>query len=53
MHTNQDNLYLSTQDMPVLSQKLKQAEELSQQLATVLKDISLYSLKFEIKKEEK
>lgn len=52
MHTNQDNLYLSTQDMPILKSKLKEAEELSQQLATILKDISLYNLKFEIKKEE-
>lgn len=52
MHINQDNLYLSTQDMPTLKQKLKEAEELSKQLAAVLKDVSLYSLKFEIKKEE-
>lgn len=52
MNANQDNLYLSTSDMPVLKEKLKKAQELSQELASTLKDIEMYNLKFEIKKEE-
>ncbi|MCI8965559.1 MAG: hypothetical protein HFJ43_04330 [Clostridia bacterium] len=53
MRVNQDILYLSTKDMPKLKEKLKRAQELSEQLASTLEDIEMYELKFEIKKEEK
>lgn len=52
MYSNKDKLYLQTNDMPILREKLKKAKELTKELDIVLNDIDTYNLEFEIKKEE-
>lgn len=52
MYSNKDKLYLQTNDMPILREKLKKAKELTKELEIVLNDIDTYNLEFEIKKEE-
>lgn len=52
MYSNKDKLYLQTNDMPILKEKLERAKELVGKLEIVLNDIDSYSLEFEIKKEE-
>lgn len=52
MYSNKDKLYLQTNDMPILKEKLEKAKQLSKELEVVLRDIDNYNLEFEIKKEE-
>lgn len=52
MFSNNDKLYLETTDMPTLKTKLKEAEKLSKELASILNDISNYRLEFKMKEEK-
>lgn len=51
MYSNKDRLYLQTNDMPILKEKLEKAKQLSKELEIVLNDIDNYNLEFELKKE--
>lgn len=52
MYSNKDRLYLQTNDMPILKEKLEKAKQLSKELEIVLNDIDNYNLEFELKKEK-
>lgn len=49
MFSNKDKLYLQTNDIPTLKNKINKAIELSKELEVVLKDLENYNITFEIK----